>query len=178
MILKPRGSALHMEEASAGRQEWPGMDIDTTFPVKMDQVVEWGDVDSFGHVNNCKYFRYYENVRLKYFEAMGLDCSPPSSQPAAPRGDNDWSGCGPILAKISTDFKRPLFYPDRIRIECGVTRIGRSSFHVGYRIFSEAQQVVVAEAESVMVFYSYADKASRALPEALLAKVRKLEGQP
>ena len=145
------------------------MDIETQFPVRMHQVVEWGDVDSFGHVNNCKYFRYYENVRLVYFEAIGLFTSVK---------DDSVQECGPILARISNDFKLPLFFPDRVRIDCGMRRIGRSSFNLAYRIFSETQQTIVAEADSVVVYYNYHQKVSRPLTEALLSRIRQLEGVP
>ena len=40
-------------------------------PVVIDQVVDWGDMDSFGHVNNVVYFRYFENARVEYFQRIG-----------------------------------------------------------------------------------------------------------
>ena len=37
----------------------------------IDQPVAWADMDSFRHVNNVVYFRYFENVRLEYFRRIG-----------------------------------------------------------------------------------------------------------
>ncbi|MHA2239162.1 MAG: acyl-CoA thioesterase, partial [Candidatus Hodarchaeales archaeon] len=42
------------------------------FPVTVQIPVAWGDMDSFGHVNNTKFFKYFETARIKYFEEIGL----------------------------------------------------------------------------------------------------------
>ena len=43
----------------------------TGFPVVVTQAVIWGDMDSYHHVNNVVYFRYFENARLEYFRRLG-----------------------------------------------------------------------------------------------------------
>src|SRR6202035_1702223 len=40
------------------------------FPVLVEQAVVWGDMDSYRHVNNVVYFRYFENARLEYFRRL------------------------------------------------------------------------------------------------------------
>ena len=40
------------------------------FPVVVEQAVAWGDMDSYQHVNNVVYFRYFENARLEYFRRL------------------------------------------------------------------------------------------------------------
>ena len=42
-----------------------------TFPVVTKIPVIWGDMDSFQHVNNVIYFRYFESARIQYFETLG-----------------------------------------------------------------------------------------------------------
>ena len=37
----------------------------------MKLPVIWGDMDSFQHVNNTTYFRYFESARIQYFSALG-----------------------------------------------------------------------------------------------------------
>ncbi len=34
--------------------------------------IRWGDMDAFGHVNNTVYFRYMEQVRISWFEQVGI----------------------------------------------------------------------------------------------------------
>jgi acyl-CoA thioester hydrolase len=146
------------------------MNIDTSYPVKMTEVVEWGDMDSFGHVNNCKYFRYFENCRLLYFSKVGLFLT-------SVRGLSHDNAQGPILARTGAEFKRPITFPDTLRVEAGTTRIGNSSFTMGYRVWSETQQEIAAEGESVVVYYDYANGHSVPLSEEILQKLREIEGQ-
>ena len=38
----------------------------------MSMPIRWGDMDAFGHVNNTVYFRYMEQVRISWFEQLGI----------------------------------------------------------------------------------------------------------
>ena len=73
-----------------------------TFPVVTKIPVIWGDMDSFKHVNNVIYFRYFESARIQYFETLG------------------WlkiiekMGIGPILGSTSCRYRIPLTYPDSV----------------------------------------------------------------
>ncbi len=66
------------------------------YPVVVELPVAWGDMDSYRHVNNVVYFRYFENARLEYFRRL------------------DWFeyekqiGIGPILASTQARFRKPL----------------------------------------------------------------------
>src|SRR5262245_40278885 len=81
------------------------------FPVIVTQAVIWGDMDSYQHVNNVVYFRYFENGRLEYFRRIGW-----FEIEAA-------TGVGPILASTQARFRRPLTYPDTISIGTRVSSI-------------------------------------------------------
>lgn len=106
--------------------------------------VAWGEMDAFQHVNNVVYARWFETARMQYLERIGFDRQ---------TGED---GTGPILARTAIDYRLPVTYPDRVRVDVTVTRIGNSSFTMGLRVFSEAQQAVVATGEQVMVVYDYA----------------------
>ena len=72
------------------------------FPLVIELPVVWGDMDAYGHVNNIIYFRYFESVRIAYFEQMEF-------------GEyKEKTGIGPILAQTSFRFKIPLTYPDYV----------------------------------------------------------------
>jgi acyl-CoA thioester hydrolase len=38
--------------------------------------MRWGDMDAVGHLNNTYYFRYLEQIRLNWLEAMGHSINP------------------------------------------------------------------------------------------------------
>ncbi len=77
------------------------------WPVTIELPVQWGDMDSFGHVNNVKYLRWFESARIAYFERAGVMVEMP--------------GVGPILARQEIDYrsgkKVPLSDELRRRIE-------------------------------------------------------------
>jgi acyl-CoA thioester hydrolase len=141
------------------------LQVETTYPVRLEQDVIWGEQDLFGHVNNTVYFRYFENVRVAHFREIGMLMPSPGS-----------AGAGPILASTRCDFKLPLTFPDRVRIETGVLKLGTSSYTYGYRIWSYAQQAYAALGEGVVVYYDYEQKKSVPLPEALRRRILDVEG--
>lgn len=61
------------------------------YPVILTQVVRLGDIDSFGHVNNTVYFKYFECVRIVFFDQIGALLNILDSK------------VGPILANAHTD---------------------------------------------------------------------------
>jgi acyl-CoA thioester hydrolase len=100
-------------------------------------------MDAFQHVNNVIFARWLEVVRIAYLERLGLFERMHAE------------GIGPILARTVIDYLRPVKYPDTVRVEATVTRIGGSSFAMAFRVHSEALGAVVATGEQVMVVFDY-----------------------
>jgi acyl-CoA thioester hydrolase len=86
------------------------------YPVIVELPVVWGEMDSYRHVNNVVYFRYFENVRLEYFRRL------------------DWfeferqTGIGPILAATQARFRKPLTYPDTISVGARIPKLEEDRF--------------------------------------------------
>src|SRR6202140_1958640 len=57
-----------------GHQSEGGPRLDSTllvgYPVIVELPVVWGEMDSYRHVNNVVYFRYFENARIEYFRRL------------------------------------------------------------------------------------------------------------
>src|SRR5712691_7147072 len=102
------------------------------FPVVVTQAVVWGDMDSYEHVNNVVYFRYFENARLEYFRRMGWF------------EFEEQTGIGPILASTQARFRRALSYPDRIAIGARISDVGEDRCTMDYRLVSERLDDVAA----------------------------------
>ncbi len=136
------------------------------FPVVIELPVQWGDQDSFGHVNNTIYFRWFESARIAYLEEIGLDKDPRLT-----------GELGPILAAIDCNFRRQVKYPDVIRVGTRVTRIGRSSMTVEHKLLSTHHQAVAADGQSTVVVFDYAANKPAPVPDALRAAIEKLEGK-
>src|ERR1051325_3146587 len=134
------------------------------FPVVISVVVQWGDQDAFGHVNNTVYLRWCETARVGYMERIAI--WPESGAP---------EGVGPILAHVACSYRKPVNYPDRIQVTARVTRIGNTSFRMQHHIVSEAQNALVAEAESIIVLLDYARNKTVRVPDEMRRAIEALE---
>jgi acyl-CoA thioester hydrolase len=135
-------------------------------PSFIRQAVEWGDQDAFGHVNNVRYFRWFESARIEYFRRAGLGDSPTNQ------------GIGPILASIKCDFKRQLRFPDALLISSSITHIGRTSLKMAHFIYSTTHQAIAAQGEDIIVMFDYTNQRSILIAEEIRAKIAALEGKP
>lgn len=136
---------------------------DAPWPVKLEIPVWWGDLDAFQHVNNTVYLRWFESARIAYFERAGL----------LERMEKE--RVGPILARATCDFRRPVTFPDMVTVRTTVTKVGRTSFVMGYRVTSAKQGgAVVAEGEGVVVMLDYRTGAKVEVDDALRERIAAL----
>ncbi len=121
-------------------------------------------MDAFDHVNNAIYLRWFESARIVYFERADVVARMKEE------------GVGPILARATVDYRAPLRYPDTVRVEATVTRIGKSSFTMGYRVKSSALGwAIAAEGEGVVVMVDYRRGGTVPLDDATRARILALE---
>ena len=87
-----------------------------------DCHVRFSDVDVYGHVNNVKYFEYFQEARL-------------ASCLAGPPTDGSAPTSSVVVARVDVDYKRPiLFRPEPYAVGTWVTRVGSSSFTLAAEI--------------------------------------------
>ena len=122
--------------------------------------VTWGQMDSFAHVNNIQYFKWFEDVRMAYFVATGIFDHMNAHQ------------VGPILAKTQCRFIRPLAFPDRVHLGTLVEDMGEDRFTMVYRVVSEANNALAAEGQGRIVMFDYAANTKAPIPEAIRARMQ------
>src|SRR5437764_1761410 len=140
-MIVPEGVSIHgitrnevcMSESNAKDE------LIRTFPVIVTQAVVWGDMDSYQHVNNVVYFRYFENARLEYIRRIGWDAI------------KEATGVGPILASTQARFRRALTYPDTIAIGARVLSLEADRFVFGHCIVSRRLADVAKEGQGLVV---------------------------
>jgi acyl-CoA thioester hydrolase len=117
------------------------------------------DVDANGHVNHGVFPAYVEEARLAMRrELLG-----------AGEADKSW-----VIGGLALQYLSPLLYPGPIDVGISLVQVGRSSFHLGYGLFSGEVCTTLAETRSV-----YVDKASGKsvpLPADFLARISGLLG--
>jgi acyl-CoA thioester hydrolase len=134
------------------------------FPVQIRLPVQWGEMDSFKHVNNIIYFRYFETVRIEYFRKMKIV------------GD-DSSNIGPILASTDCKFIFPLSFPDKIVCTANVSETLQDRFIMKYNIFSTKYERLAATGTGVIVSYNYKSKTKAELPSWWIKNINSIESE-
>ncbi|HCM04471.1 MAG TPA: thioesterase [Oceanospirillales bacterium] len=133
------------------------------YPVVIEIPVAWGEMDSFKHVNNTHYFRYFESARVKYTEELKiLDFM------------NDYAK-GPILSETSAKFLAPVTYPDTLSVGIRSVTAKDGKLIQQYAIWSHEQSRMVTLGESTMLFFDYKIGKRCDIPEELALRMTKLE---
>ncbi len=101
--------------------------------------VRWSDMDAFCHVNNARYFTYFEMGRIHIFEQYI---------------ENNWQEApvGPVLASVTCNFRAPVVYPATLEIGTVLTRLGNKSFDLTHQIYFADTERIAADGKSVIVW--------------------------
>lgn len=134
------------------------------FNVLLEVSIAWGEMDAFEHVNNVVYFRYFESVRMAYFERMKYT------------EHLEQTRQGPILASTSCRFRRPLSYPDTLTLGAKVTDLQSDRFTMAYALWSHTLSTVAATGVGEVVHYNYETREKCALPSPLASRIRAIDG--
>jgi acyl-CoA thioester hydrolase len=114
--------------------------------------IRWGDMDAMGHVNNTVYFRYMEQARIGWFEAL---VSP----------EQAWKGTGIVIANASCNFKRPINYPGTVEVRLSVGPLGGSSVPTFYEL--RMQDELYADGEATVVFIDVETQKPMRIPQTI-----------
>ncbi len=125
--------------------------------------VRFRDLDAFGHVNNGVIFTFVETARVRYIADLGIRLP-----------QTGWHNLSFILAHINCDFRRPIFYGQKVEVGSRTVELGRSSFKLEHRV--EADGELAAEGYGVIVHYDYSAGRSVPLSQDLRVKIEAFEG--
>jgi acyl-CoA thioester hydrolase len=116
--------------------------------------VRWGDMDSYGHVNNAVYATYVEEARLRWFASL-----------AGPWRTDSYA---PVIAAQTINYRRQLEWPAALRVSLALERVGNSSLTIGFTIATHDDAGVVhADGSSVLVWVDPASGCSTPLPAVM-----------
>jgi len=116
-----------------------------------EEVVNWGDMDAFKHVNNVRYVRYLESGRIVWMYHLALELGGGNLA----RDMISGRGVSLILKEISVRYRRPVTYPDTLLIAHRPHDSHPTHFASAGIIWSYAQKTVVATSDSTLVWYDY-----------------------
>ena len=125
--------------------------------VNVEIRVAWGEMDTYGHVNNAVFLRWLETARIEWFGAVGFPIEPGIK--------------GPVLRRATVEYLSPVTFPDTVAVSVRPTAIGRSSVTLAYKVSSASQGKPVAKGETVVVFVDFVAGQSLALPADVRSRI-------
>jgi acyl-CoA thioester hydrolase len=121
--------------------------------------IRWGDMDAMGHVNNTIYFRYMEQARISWFDAMGFNPDP--------------NGEGPVIINAHCSFIKQFEYPGDVLVKHYLGEIGRSSFETrAVMTRTDDSAVVYAEGGAKCVWVNFPLQKSAPLSDEIKQLIR------
>jgi acyl-CoA thioester hydrolase len=128
------------------------------FPIRVPDIIRFGDLDRQGHVNNAVFATYLETSRvaLIYDAEQGL---------VVP-------GVSSVLARLEIDFIQELRWPGTVDVGTAVAAIGRSSYTLLQAIFHNGTCAATGRATLVMI--DSASRRPRPLPPEVIARLQQL----
>ena len=134
-----------------------------SYPVSIQQNITWSDMDAYQHVNNAVYFRYFEDVRMSYFEKIGVN---------AYMSEHN---IGPILASTTANYKAPLTYPDKLTIAARISTIHNKKLTMDYIVYSHSLDKIAAIGSGLVVYFDYNQHHSCQIPEPIIKQIKLIE---
>ena len=122
-------------------------------------VIRWGDMDAMGHVNNTVYFRYMEQARIGWFDALVPE-------------EAAWKSTGIVIANASCNFKRPINYPGTVEVKVYAGAPRGSSVPTFYELVLSEDQIVYADGEATVVFIDMQTQKPVRIPEDIRRRLR------
>jgi acyl-CoA thioester hydrolase len=123
--------------------------------------IRWGDMDAMGHVNNTVYFRYMEQARISWFDALVPEAGA-------------WKYTGIVIVNAACHYRRPITYPGTVEVRLLVGRIGGSSVATYYELRVDDDPEPYASGEAVVVFVSMATQKPTRIPDEMRARLERV----
>jgi len=117
------------------------------------QPVSWGNLDSFRHLNNVCYVRFFESGRMEWLRNLAIIAG------GEHRAKDllEAKGISLILKSINVNFRRPVSFPDTLLVAHKALPPTADPAHLSIHAmaYSETQGTIVAESTAICVWYDY-----------------------
>jgi acyl-CoA thioester hydrolase len=128
------------------------------YPAMWRIDTRWEDNDHYGHVNNVKYYSYFDTaVNGWLMHATGADI-------------RELDAVG-LVAESSCTYLRSVSFPDRLMVGLSIERLGRSSITYSLGLFVEdaAVRVCAARCRFVHVYVDHSTRQAVPIPDEIRA---------
>ena len=81
----------------------------------------------------------------------------------------DFKEDGFLIARVEMDYRKSIVLGDSVRVDLRVNQIGNTSFSLAYKVIRDTDQVVLAEAQTVLVTMDFQTNRPRPIRPQTLA---------
>jgi acyl-CoA thioester hydrolase len=124
--------------------------VPNKFSVPMD--IRFSDIDIYAHVNSVVYFSYMETARVKMFREAYQELTD--------------QGILLLVGRAECDYRVPILLDDTVVVTVWISRIGKTSFDLDYRIH-DGKDRVFATGRTSMVCFDKSRQTATPVPECL-----------
>ncbi len=110
--------------------------------------IAWGDMDALGHVNNGRYFDYFQEARIEWLREINITLT---------------ENTGPVVIHVACTYLKPVIYPATITLRSSVHSLGNSSMIMDHDLYQN--EVLMAQGISKIVWVDYKQNKSIPIPE-------------
>jgi acyl-CoA thioester hydrolase len=125
-------------------------------PVRIVHHVEWGDLDSAGHVNNAIYLNLLEESGIRAGQAAGWGMERLAEQ-----------GLAVVARSHRIQYLRPALHGDELEVTTWLSSVRRVSAQRHYVVKRLSDESVLARAETRVAILWREDMSPAAMPEAM-----------
>jgi acyl-CoA thioester hydrolase len=121
----------------------------------IDLPTRWDDNDAFGHVNNVKYYAFFDTAITRLEIEGGIF-------------DLETSPVIPYVVESNCTYFEGVAFPDALEVGVAIERIGNSSLTYALGVFRKGEALAAAQGHFVHVYVDRATERPVKLPDAIL----------
>lgn len=91
--------------------------------------VRFSETDMFGHMNNVSPFIYFEEARIEFMKAAGMEMR------------RDGESAVPIVGDLQCDYHQQLYFDDALCVYVKAHQIGTTSIDIHYMVLNEDETI-------------------------------------
>jgi acyl-CoA thioester hydrolase len=113
-------------------------------------AIAWGDMDALGHVNNGRYFDYFQEARIEWLRDINISMT---------------GTTGPVVIHVSATFLKPVIYPALVTLRSSIHSLGNSSMVMDHHLYQN--ETLMTHGTSKIVWVNYQQGKSVPLPDSI-----------
>lgn len=111
------------------------------FPFSVELPTRFDDMDILGHINNVAIANIYQESRVQFHRELFRELR---------EGHHREDGIGTVLADIHIAYRRESHYPAPVKVSCGVSRLGNTSYTIRSAMFQG--ELCMGSCDAVLVY--------------------------